>query len=432
MKLLKRALFAKTGTNTKAIVASIILLVNTFTWYFFAFNVLRDLIDVAQITNPELLGIWSINVASLATSAIFGSLLTDKLKHRVPFLLLWMFSGILVSLTPVITGFMTSLGVAVISALFGIHFGLGMPACMGYFADSTISENRSRLAGFSFLLIGVGFFLLGSLGVQDVTINALILVGWRGLGLLLLLLLKIKENIAEKRDYVKYTFIFSNRQFLLYFIPWCMFSLVNSMAIPVVSKFFEGGEEFVSSSIIVENVLAGLFAVIGFAMFGMGYAIIGFSSGNMFAWWFYTVVDGIAWGSFGTIFLLTIWGDLAHMQKSEKYYAIGGLPFLFSNFLQLSAGSYIANNIAGIEAFFSFAAFLLFLAVLPLVYAPETLPEKTIKDRELKNYVERAQKKAEKSQKKEIESTPIENEDDSIEFESTEFEEQMKKAEKYY
>jgi MFS family permease len=446
--LLKRVLFNKIGINTKVTVVSIILLVNTFTWYFFAFNVLRDLTDVAQMTNLELLGIWGINVASLATSAFFGAMLMDKLKRRVPFLLLWMFSGIIFSLTPLITGLMASLGVAVISAVFGIYFGLGMPACMGYFTDSTIPENRSRLAGFIFLLIGVGFFLLGNIGVQDVAIDALILAGWRGLGLLLLLLLKINENIVEKRDYTKYTFIFSNRQFLLYFIPWCMFSLVNSMVIPVVSKFFEGGEEFIRSSSIVENVVAGVFAVvggffadsfgrkrlaiIGFAMLGMGYAIIGFSSGNMFGWWFYTFVDGIAWGAFGTIFLLTIWGDLAQMQKSEKYYAIGGLPFLFSNFIRLSVGSYIADNITATEAVFSFAAFFLFLAVLPLVYAPETLPEKTMKDRELKKYIEKAQKEAEKAHRKEFESEPSENEDDGVEFEGEEFEEKLKEAEKYY
>jgi hypothetical protein len=41
---------------------------------------------------------------------------------------------------------------------------------------------------------------------------------------------------------------------------------------------------------------------------------------------------------------------------------------------------------------FSFASFFLFLAVIPLMYAPETLPEKTIKDRELKSYLEKAQK----------------------------------------
>jgi hypothetical protein len=47
-------------------------------------------------------------------------------------------------------------------------------------------------------------------------------------------------------------------------------------------------------------------------------------------------------------------------------------------------------------AAFSFASFFLFLAVIPLIYAPETLPEKRIKERELREYVEKAKKAKEK------------------------------------
>jgi hypothetical protein len=37
------------------------------------------------------------------------------------------------------------------------------------------------------------------------------------------------------------------------------------------------------------------------------------------------------------------------------------------------------------------------LAVLPLMYAPETLPEKRIRERELKQYIEKAKRIREKS-----------------------------------
>jgi hypothetical protein len=50
----------------------------------------------------------------------------------------------------------------------------------------------------------------------------------------------------------------------------------------------------------------------------------------------------------------------------------------------------------GAAALFSFTAFFLFLAVLPLFFAPETLPEKVKKERELKFYIEKAQKVAQK------------------------------------
>ena len=46
--------------------------------------------------------------------------------------------------------------------------------------------------------------------------------------------------------------------------------------------------------------------------------------------------------------------------------------------------------------YFRLLHFFLFIAVLPLVYAPETLPEKVMKDRDLNSYVENAKKKAQK------------------------------------
>jgi hypothetical protein len=88
---------------------------------------------------------------------------------------------------------------------------------------------------------------------------------------------------------------------------------------------------------------------------------------------------------------MTLWGDLAYDAPSEKYYALGGLPFLLSNFLRIATGSYIAETVSA-YAVFTFASIFLFLAVIPLMYAPETLPEKKIKDRELKQYIDKAKK----------------------------------------
>jgi hypothetical protein len=51
-------------------------------------------------------------------------------------------------------------------------------------------------------------------------------------------------------------------------------------------------------------------------------------------------------------------------------------------------------------AAFSIAGFFLFLAVLPLMYAPETLPERKIRLRQLRSYVEAAKKVREKYLKK--------------------------------
>ncbi|MEM4733929.1 MAG: hypothetical protein QXD70_05325 [Candidatus Bathyarchaeia archaeon] len=321
-----------------------------------------------------------------------------------------MLAGVILSLVPMVMNVTTSTGLIVVAAVLGLYFGLGMPTCMAYYAAVTEAGNRSRLGGIIFLLIGLGFFLLYNIGTTDAALSVLILATWRAFGLASLLFLKAEEKYIEMKSDVSYRLIASNRSFLLYFIPWSMFSLVNCMGAPVNNKFLP--ENLIISSAIIINIVAGISAVVGgffadsvgrkrltvagFVLLGLGYAIIGLFPGNLLGWWLFTTVDGIAWGIFCTIFLITIWGDLAQGRGIEKYYAIGSLPFLLSNFLRLTIGAYVAAIVINEFAVFSFASFFLFLAVLPLVYAPETLPEKHIKERELKSYLERAKREREK------------------------------------
>jgi len=442
-----RAFFKKICINPKIGAVAIILLASAFIWYFLAFNILRELIDTLPVADPEILVIFGTNFAGIAVSGILGSVLMGKLKRRAPFLYLWTFAGIFFSLIPLVFNITNSLELAVVSAIFGAYFGLGMPATMAYFAASIEIEHRSKMAGITFLLIGLAFFGLGNIALHDIILASSILTIVRIAGLLLLYLLKIDEKPSQELRQVSYAEIMSNRSFILYFVPWCMFSLVNNIVIPVASKLFVEGEAFLRLSTIFENILIAVFAVvsgfladifgrkrliiIGFAMLGIGYAVLGLAP-SIAGWYFYTFVDGVAWGIFYTILLFTIWGDLAQGCNSEKFYVIGALPFLFSNFLRLLLGPSVSEIPE--TAIFSFASVFLFLAVLPLIYAPETLPEKIMKERELKNYIEKAQKEATKTQKKAAGNNPRENADAEVEVEANQkdYEEILKEAEKYY
>lgn len=436
----------RVGISRKGAIVNIALVANAFVWYYYVSSFLMQAIKEAGFSDSEVLMIWGVNFLGIAIAAILGVFLIYRFKRRLSFLLYWMLAGVILSLSLIMVNVSKSTDLIMVSAVLGVYFGLGMPTCMGYYSAATKTANRARLGGITFLLIGLGSFLLGTIGIENTVFSALILAGWRAVGLVILFFLKPDEKQIDEKSKVSYHFAVSNRSFLLYFIPWCMFTIVNCLAVSGNSEFFS--DAFIRNSILIENVLAGISAVIGgffadfvgrkrltvagFALLGLGYAILGFLPGNLSGWWFFTFVDGIAWGAFVTIFLITVWGDLAHEQSSEKYYALGSLPFLFSNFLRLSLGSYVS---AGIPEFavFSFASFFLFLAVLPLVYAPETLPEKTMKDRELKKYIEKAQQEAAKAQKEE-ENTQRENEDAEIEFEvnQEDYEEALKEAEKYY
>jgi MFS family permease len=440
----KKAFATRIGTSRKIAAANIILVANAFIWYFYV-GFLMEAITKARFSNFEVVMIWGINFLGIAVSAILGGTLIYKFRRRIPFLLYWMLAGVPLSFIPIVLNVATSIVGATVSAILGVYFGLGMPICMGYYAAATETRNRSRLGGITFFLIYLGFFLLISTGIKDILFNTLVLATWRAVGLVILVLLKPGEKKIGEKEKLSYRFVVSNKSFLLYFIPWCMFSIVNYMTVPINSKFFP--ENFIQYSTIIESILGATFAVIAgfiadsvgrkrlaitaFTLLGLGYAVLGLFPRNLLGWWFYTVVDGIAWGAFYTMFLITIWGDIAQERSSEKYYAVGSLPFLLSIFMRLSIGLYVAEGITE-SAVFSFAAFFLFLAVLPLIYAPETLPEKVMKDRELKNYIEKAQKEATKAQKKEAENTPRENAAAEVESEGEDFEEKLKEAEKYY
>jgi hypothetical protein len=108
------------------------------------------------------------------------------------------------------------------------------------------------------------------------------------------------------------------------------------------------------------------------------------------SWYFHTLIDGIASGMLCVIFILVLWGDLSQRATREKYYVIGSTPYLLANVMPVFLAPYV--GLISPYAAFSFASFFLFLAVLPLMYAIETLPEKNIEFRRLKRYVEQAKK----------------------------------------
>jgi MFS family permease len=129
-------------------------------------------------------------------------------------------------------------------------------------------------------------------------------------------------------------------------------------------------------------------------LLGLEYAFLSLFSATQTTWYIYTLFDGIAWGMFATVFFMTMWGDLAQDNQKERYYLLGGLPYLLASFLSQLVTPFVGA--IQTSAAFSLASFFLFLAMLPLIYAPETLSERRIREMELKSYLEKAKKVKEK------------------------------------
>jgi len=392
----------------KDVLANIMLFSNVFIWYLCIFLILRSIISGLNTDFLSTLTIWGVNFVGAVLSALIGAALIDKIGKRKSFFILWILLGIFSTLMLMLID-ATVPNMLMLSSFLGVSFGLGVPACMGFFAESTTVENRARFGGIiMFINFAGAFLLLGAIASSGILMSSVILAMWRGLGLISLLLINEEKDIVkETRCY--YLSIISQKSFLYYFIPWLMFSLVNFFGMQIQTKTL--GEKLAELLIFTGTVISGIFAIIsgflsdffgrkrmaitGFVILGLGYAILGIFPKDLFGWFFYTLVDGAAWGIFYTLFFMTIWGDLAYGTSSAKYYALGGLPYLLSNFLRISIGVYVSEAVPD-YAIFSFSAFFLFLAVIPLMYAPETLPEKTIRDRELKQYIEKAKKAKEK------------------------------------
>ncbi len=439
----------KNRTNLKLSTANIMCVATAFIWYLLAFNTLQELAISQNATGSEAILIFGVNAGAIAISGLLGSFIIDKFKKRRLFLYLWIVSGIALSILPLGLNVANINELVIISLIFGLYFGLGMPATMGYHSSFTNIEGRAKIGGLTFLVIGVAFAAVSFMQFNSLILTCSILAFVRLIGLGFFHFMPIKKEPYKETGKVKYSEIIRNRSFLFYFIPWLMFTLINFTTIPTQDNI-PGIKNNSDLFYVLENIVSALVAVIGgfvadrwgrkrltiigFIIFGIGYAVLGLYPLELFGSLIYAIADGVAWGIFYVLFIFTLWGDLAQNRNSDKLYFLGALPFVSSYFIQLVFSPVLVGLLP--STIFSFASVFLFLAVLPLIYAPETLPEKLMKDRDLKSYIENAKKKAQKEtgkDKKNEKPSDIKNDEKPAKSEEgKEYDDAVKLAEKYY
>jgi len=106
--------------------------------------------------------------------------------------------------------------------------------------------------------------------------------------------------------------------------------------------------------------------------------------------------QGIAWGFILVCYQWIILGDLAKDYQCDKYYAIGLVipPLIETLFLSYSTvvQPTISPNLVA-----SILSIIMFISVLPLLFAPETLPDELIQDRRFKEYMRKVMEIVEES-----------------------------------
>jgi MFS family permease len=386
---------------------SILLVLNSFVWYIFSYAIFNAIVNELNLSGTEKLGLFAVYYVSVAVSAILGSTLFPRARTKS--LDFWLFMGAIATFLLTTISSNSMLPDALVAFFFGASIGIGLPSCLGYFADSTSVENRGLVGGIIWSTVGLTVlifaFLTSMLGQWEVIIALTIWRLFGGISFLVLSRQHAKPSVQKSPSYLE---LIRKREILLYLFPWVMFSFINLAEAPILERVF--GAEFFAFVQLVESAFVGIVAIVGgviadfagrkrvviagFVMLGIEYAALSAFSGSPATLYLFLILDGITWGLLVSVFFTVIWGDLGENYEKEKYYTLGGLPYLLANVLYILIKPYA--SVISTTAAFSFASFFLFLAVLPLMYAPETLPEKSIKERELKSYIEKAKKTKEK------------------------------------
>jgi len=423
----------------RGLLPSLLLLTNSIVWFSLSWFVIEDLLGNTSF-NDVLLVSLSYFGALLISAVIGATLLNKKLRGEKP-LLSWILLG---AITCILSAFLVNetnlANLIAVSLPLGAFAGLGIPTCLALFSEASTSKNRGRNGAAAFFLIqALTVLIYMPISSTSLDCRFLFLAAWRLVGILGIVFWAPHKKVFEEQK-IRLLGIIRERTVYLFFVPWFLFTIVNFVEQPLIEHYFGADlyNQYMMAGILITSVSAFLggaicdykgrkvAGILGFILLGIGYAFLTLLQGTQVAQILWTLLVGVAWGVLYVTFIFVIWGDISEGKPQEKYYFLGGMPFLLSNLISVLVKPFAED--AAIATSFPLATFFLFLAILPLLYAPETLPEKVMKDRELKSYIEKAQREVEKSQKKDPEAEkrkeePEENPDDS---------EARKLAEKYY
>jgi len=388
------------------------LLFNSLSWYFLGLIVVDKIANVFVDASFENMALGLAYPISIIIAGLIGATFFTKM-HTTKFFSIWVFSGLFAALLPGIP-LATSFPASIIFVLFiGSSLGIGMPLCLSYFATSVPSGKRGKSGGIVFLctaLIAPLVSLAITMTSLDLFSSVVVFASWRAWSLLILPF--FHEDMHFETNNIRGKSLFSilgEKNFRLYFIAWLMFSLVDSfesvvlrpaiLLIPIGIRLLEpliAGISALAAGIFSDWIGRKRIMIFGFVSLGIAYAILGIAHdytighipGQIYTFFF--IVDGVAIGLLWVLFTIVIWGDMPRFGR-EKYYAVGETPLFLTQVVSLLSAP-LLTSFSETAPIFSLAAFFLFISVIPLLYARETLPMKNIQEHQLKTYTEEALK----------------------------------------
>ncbi len=393
----------------RKLLAVTLIFSSTLAWFYLFHAYLLDEIFVGFEISWLYFG-KALFYISIVASAIIGSLTSERI-HRRKFLWIWIAFGVLTTASlAVFQGLAFSL---FFSVILGASFGLGFPSCEAFLADSTVIEERARVSGIMiFVTFAIVFItILGSsllnLAMIELILLAIILRSSSFFALL------IDPCPREEGKIKSWQTILTSKDFALYLAPWLIFNvangLMNVVRLPQSPDYAWAsriGQVFLYAGTSIIALLSGVIAdrlgrkqpiIIGLVMLGGSYALLGFYLSPQ-TWLVVMATSGIAWGFIIVSYAVTVLGDLASPGSKEKFYALGGIiPLII--YMSFSGVSNLLNINVPANAISSVLCIALFISVIPVWRASETLPETKMRARRLKEHVEKVGKLVQESKK---------------------------------
>ena len=374
------------------------IIFNSFVWLFIILNIISKIEEnQSLLVSPNLIFYLAIILSSL-----FGIYITRIIKRNL-FMKIWILFGFLSSIWPIYVH-LNEVTYLLFIFLLGFSFGMGLPTCLAFFSDYIAICSRGKVAGIIFFSANLGsipfafLFLLFPDFLTYLIISAL----WRISALPVLMFLRLEDAYEKKKSLLNILSSLVQRKFLTYLIPWVLFIFIDRICRPffgtTLLEIVVGSFSSLLGGFLIDYKGRRHIVIYSFVILGIAYGIVGIAPEMQLARITYSLLDGFAAGMLWVAFILVLWGDLSAPNTREEAYFLGNFFFFASNIISILTITLIES--LPINAVFPLASFFLFLAVIPLLYAPETLPEKLIRRRELRKYVEKAKKIREKYEKK--------------------------------
>ena len=383
--------------------ALVFLFSGSMAWFLSFYGRFDDIFSFF-FKNDYLVNVGSLFfLISVIGAALFSSIFVKRISRKNI-----IFYSTLLGVLPSISlmFFHDSFWAFICNILIGASFGCVMPSVLSYFTDSTVPEERGRVSGF--IVLSVFIFLIissiihnylgdsNSLGILYITIC-----------LRLTAFLPFLFDSVENKGHIpkSWSEIFKNRDFAIYVLAFILFNICSGL-VSFMWHFKPDTPDFIAAhqsstilryvGIVVISVVTGFLAdrvgrkkpvIIGVVLLGIAYALVGLNL-TPDTYFLQMVFSGLAWGILMVLYIV-IPGDLAFVGSEEKFYILGVIIPSFVLYTGINgAGRFFIPEVP-LDIFSTFLSVILFVSVIPILYAKETLSESKIKMAKIKEHIKK-------------------------------------------